>query len=82
MHHETQFCCRETLDHQVSLEVRGPLGLMVWQDLLDLQDLLENKDLRVHQERQGLQVSLVDQAIRDQLDLQGCQDPVGHQDCL
>jgi hypothetical protein len=82
MHCEIQFCCRETLAHQVSLEVRGPQGLTVWQDLLDLQDLWENKDLKVHQEKQGLRVSLGDQAIRDRLDLQGCQDPAEHQDCL
>lgn len=81
-YHQKQLCCRVRLDHRVSLEVRGPRVLKAWQDLLALQDLLESKVLRVHQEKQDLQESLVDQVIRDQWGSQGHQDPVGHQDCL
>ena len=61
-----QLCCRVRLDQWVNLEVRALQDLLVWQDLPDLLDLLENKDLREHQEKQGLRVSLVDQVIRDQ----------------
>jgi hypothetical protein len=62
--------------------MRDLRDLKAWQDLLDHQDLLENKDPRVRQEKQDLQGSLVDRVIRDQWDHPELRDPVDHRDCL